>query len=186
MSEKINLERFDKLIGDCVKLFVRTSTYISVTPLDEAQLHYANELVFRFQQLRDALKRIRNEDYSDGWKLPIYMLDVEVTFWLTFKIIKICQKLPNFKRGWGGGFKISMVRNTVLEHFVGEQIGTYHNISISFPNKNDIVYRDLASTRDHSLYNDIDEFLSDALTKMPDLTEELKKRVVRKADVKKN
>lgn len=105
----------------------------------------------------------------------IVVFDVESIYWVSFRIIKCFQKLPNFGVSWGGGFKVSRIRNKIIEHFEEQRV----RFTISFPITG-IIYRQDSSNSDDnnsSAHDHVDELLTKALNKLPDRLEELKQKL---------
>jgi hypothetical protein len=105
------------------------------------------------------------------------MLDIESVYWVSFRIIKCLRKFTGFKKNWGAKFDISLIRNEVLEHFFSEKSGYFDQFSLSLPKKGPI-YRDNNANEDSkTVYDHLTEFLTNALKKLPDRTEELKELI---------
>lgn len=161
-------------------VMIRLSSLRHLEQLTRADLHYIGEIIFRLQQLKESIKRISKEHSEIGIeKFQAFTLDVEAIYWVSFRIIKCLQKLPNFGKSWGGGLTISRIRNEVLEHFTTDKTGLFNEFNLTFP-KEGIVYRPTTNNENNkTVFDHLNEFLSKTINKLPDRDDELRALVKR-------
>lgn len=162
----------DGLISMCFTLTRRFDHLRYFLKLTKEQSLHLGEANFRLEQLMGAIKTLSSNRRSN-WDFSGMMLDIETIYWVSFRIIKCIQKLPEAKR-WGGKLDVSRVRNDIVEHFKPDKLKEFSPFCISYSKSGPIYRKNIYGSSNRSVCDHLFDFLKSALEKFPDREEELK------------